>query len=124
MDYLLKSSAVILLFYISYQLLLQRETFFEENRLFLMTELMASVLVSMIVIPLYTDVHPTAVSLFVLDPSLIPEPQVLAPTELPFTVDLQQILWLLYTIGIVVFTGKFILELASLLLFIKRHTAI
>ena len=54
MEYLLKVSAVVAIFYVSYKLFLQRDTFFEQNRWFLLLGLMTSFLVPFFVIPVYT----------------------------------------------------------------------
>ena len=53
MEYSLKASAVIALFYICYKIFLQRETFFESNRWFLLIGLITAFTIPMIVIPIY-----------------------------------------------------------------------
>ncbi len=53
MEYLLKSSAIIILFYLCYKLFLQRETFFTSNRWFLITGLFTAIAIPFIVIPVY-----------------------------------------------------------------------
>ena len=60
MEILLKASAVTALFYLCYKLFLQRETFFESNRWFLLSGLVLSVCVPFLVIPIYIESIPVS----------------------------------------------------------------
>ena len=53
MDYLIKSSALIIVFYLCYNLLLQRDTFFQNNRWFLLSGLIISFCLPLIIIPIH-----------------------------------------------------------------------
>ncbi|QXP59773.1 M56 family metallopeptidase [Olleya sp. HaHaR_3_96] len=64
MDYFLKASAIIILFYACYKLFLQRDTFFQANRWFLLIGLFASILLPLIIIPIYIEYTPTPVQFF------------------------------------------------------------
>ena len=58
MEYLLKASAVIVIFYAFYKLVLQRETFFQSNRWFLLLGILSATLIPLIVIPIYVEQTP------------------------------------------------------------------
>ena len=55
MDYLIKTSIVVALFYSCYYLFLQRDTFFQSNRWFLLLGLIASFGIPLITIPVYIE---------------------------------------------------------------------
>ncbi|TXD81855.1 hypothetical protein ESY86_16655 [Subsaximicrobium wynnwilliamsii] len=58
MDYLLKASAVLIIFYVCYYLFLRRETFFQTNRWFLLAGLVVSICIPFLVIPMYIEYVP------------------------------------------------------------------
>lgn len=62
MEHLIKSSAIIILFYLCYKLFLQKETFFESNRWFLLTGLISALFIPLIVIPIYITIEPSQLS--------------------------------------------------------------
>ena len=117
MEYLLKATAVIAIFYILYKLFLQRETFFQTNRVFLLVGLLTSALLPLIVIPIYVEYTPT-----VLDPSLAymisPEIQQIDNSS---SFDWLALASLIYAIGLIFFLGKLLIELASLKFLFNRH---
>ena len=53
MEYFIKASAVLGIFYICYKLFLQRETFFNANRWFLLAGLTIASVLPLLVIPIY-----------------------------------------------------------------------
>ncbi|MCO4822556.1 MAG: TonB-dependent receptor plug domain-containing protein [Flavobacteriaceae bacterium] len=53
MEYFLKASALIVLFYLCYKLLFSKETFFESNRWFLLAGLISACILPLVVIPNY-----------------------------------------------------------------------
>ncbi|QBA64717.1 M56 family metallopeptidase [Muriicola soli] len=61
-EYLLKSSGILLIFYIVYLLLLQKETLFKENRRFLLLGLLCALLCPWISIPVYIEMVPVSIS--------------------------------------------------------------
>ena len=61
MEYLLKASAVLCLFYFLYKLFLQRETFFQANRVFLLIGMLSAICIPLIVIPVYVEHNPTVI---------------------------------------------------------------
>ncbi|WP_452225985.1 M56 family metallopeptidase [Lacinutrix cladophorae] len=63
MEYLLKASAIIAIFYFCYKLFLQRETFFESNRLFLFIGLLAAFFLPLLIIPIYIENPNTVINI-------------------------------------------------------------
>ncbi|WP_299362700.1 M56 family metallopeptidase [Winogradskyella sp.] len=117
MEYLLKASAVIAIFYMLYKLFLQRETFFQTNRGYLLVGLLASVLIPLIVIPIYIEYTP-----IVLEGSLLymNSPEALENSnEVVF--DWFVLASIIYTVGAIFFLGKLLIEFASLKFLFKKH---
>ena len=52
---------ILVIFYLCYVVFLQRETFFQHNRWFLITGIIASLLLPFIVIPIYIEYNPVAI---------------------------------------------------------------
>ncbi|RNC86723.1 MAG: hypothetical protein ED556_04700 [Winogradskyella sp.] len=117
MEYLIKSSAVLLIFYISYRAFLQRETFFQSNRLYLLLGLFLSVVVPFIVIPIYVEYTPNS-SEYV--PILNSAVTVNTPTSVS-SFDWTQLISIIYGLGVIVFSTKFLLELSSLKLLFSKY---
>ena len=117
MEYLLKASALIALFYFCYKLFLQRETFFESNRWFLLIGLISAISIPFIVIPIYVEYTPQPVHDIVFNN--VTEAALNNSTENSFNVF--AILNLIYTCGIIFFLGKLCIEFISLIVLIKRH---
>ena len=59
MEYFIKSSALLTLFFLFYKLLLQKETFFQLNRIFLLGGHMNAEILPLIVIPKYVEIPVT-----------------------------------------------------------------
>jgi len=110
MEYLLKASAVVTLFYLCYKLFLQRETFFESNRWFLLTGLVIAFTMPFIVIPIYVTPEPAQLQNIVITGDTIPIISV--TTENTF--DLLQLIIGIYSIGTLFFLGRFIWQFGSL----------
>lgn len=108
MDFLLKASAVIALFFVCYKLFLQRETFFNHNRWFLITGLVSACVIPFIIIPIYVEYTPTPIQTNTL----------LTATEATFTpetsFDYMQLLSGVYMVGVALLFLKFIIDLISL----------
>jgi bla regulator protein BlaR1 len=107
MDYLLKASAVVILFYGCYKLCLQRDTFFDESRWFLLVGLIASIIVPFIVIPVYMEQTTIAQDNLFFDNSSSAE---VSDNAFNFLTILKYI----YLIGVIIFSTKFLLQLNSL----------
>ncbi|WNH12943.1 M56 family metallopeptidase [Thalassobellus suaedae] len=107
MEYLLKASAVIAIFYLCYKLFLQRDTFFQFNRVFLLIGLITAFTIPFVVIPIYIEYTPIDLSNLTIDTSTITE-----NVEEPFNfIDL---IPFIYLFGVIVFSIRFIMQLVSL----------
>ena len=71
MDYLLKASAIVVIFYVCYKLLLQRETFFASNRWFLLLGLVVASIIPTIVIPIYIEYSPQTFEGIIMTDSIV-----------------------------------------------------
>jgi bla regulator protein blaR1 len=109
MEYLLKASAVIVIFYTCYKICLQRDTFFEQNRWFLLTGIITAVFIPFIVIPIYIEQPTINLQNFVLTENIN------TSDANNNSIDLISILTNLYLLGIIIFSIKFILQLSSLI---------
>lgn len=119
MDYFLKSGAIIALFYISYKLFLQRETFFNSNRWFLIIGLPASVLLPLIVVPNYIYIEPAAFTgNFYVSENTLSQP---AAHEKSF--DIMQWFTYIYVAGVIVFFMKWVIDFSSLFMLLKSNRA-
>ncbi len=107
MDYLLKSSAILGIFYVFYKLILQKETFFQSNRIFLLIGLISAFTLPLIVIPIYVEQTVLSLENFTFN-------NIAETIELQKSIDWNQILLLTYLIGTLFFIGKFLLSLLSL----------
>ncbi len=117
MEYLLKASAVVFIFYIFYKVLLQRETFFQTNRLYLLLGLLTAILIPLIVIPVYIEYVPVvADNSFTIVTNTEANQNVSEPTY-----DIWQLLYTIYGIGLAFFLGKLLIELASLKFLLNKH---
>lgn len=58
LEYILKTSAVIFIFYCTYKLFLQGETFFNTNRWYLLSGLILATIIPLITIPIYIEYMP------------------------------------------------------------------
>ena len=117
MEYLLKASAVIAIFYILYKLFLQRETFFQTNRGYLLIGLLTAVLIPFIVIPIYIEYTTTIIESplnYIISPEIQDNAEGLA-------IDWLQVSMLIYVVGLIFFLGKLCMELASLRVLFSRH---
>ncbi len=119
MDYLLKASAVILIFYLCYRLLLHKETFFQTNRWFLLFGLVLAIGLPFVSIPLYVETAPfemfnyQPVSSFPINTNQAVDKSIVQPY------DFMDILFGLYLAGVFIGIVKLTLNLLSLRRIIK-----
>src|SRR5690606_13852979 len=114
MEYLLKSCALIAVFYICYILFLQRETFFEANRWFLLLGLITSILFPLLVIPIYVDMPAMTnggFSVIATTAQTTPEP----------SFDLTTLTLWVYAIGVSFFLGRLLIQFLSLMKLINKN---
>ncbi|MFV5687977.1 M56 family metallopeptidase [Flavobacterium sp. ZT3R25] len=107
--YLIKSSGLIVLFYLAYFLMLRKETFFTSNRWFLLAGLITSVLLPFVFITKIIWVEPTATP---INWSTIPVTNY--TQEKTFEDYLPMLTALAYGIGILLLLGKFAFDFYSL----------
>ncbi|MEO8934150.1 MAG: M56 family metallopeptidase [Xanthomarina sp.] len=117
MDYLIKASIVLAIFYFSYKWFLQHETFFNSNRFFLIIGLVFSALLPLIVIPLYKEVNPQPF------PPLNLSNIEMASMPVIEGVSFTDILYVVYALGLLFFFGRLVINLWSLVKIIKGHSS-
>ncbi|RSK40678.1 M56 family metallopeptidase [Mangrovimonas spongiae] len=107
MEYILKSSAIIILFYLCYKIFLQQETFFESNRWFLLTGLLLAAITPVISIPIYVEYTPINTSNFLITNTATPQ----TPEQ---GISLINILTWVYFTGLATLGIKLIFEFKAL----------
>lgn len=115
MEYLLKVTAIISIFYLCYKAFLQRETFFVANRWFLLIGILVSVAIPFLTIPIYIEQTANTFSTFIVADSATNQPITAS------TFDLFTWLSYAYIAGLVFFFGKLSIELSSLFLVLKKN---
>ncbi|QCE42015.1 M56 family metallopeptidase [Psychroserpens sp. NJDZ02] len=117
MDYFLKASVIIILFYACYKLFLQRDTFFQANRWFLLIGLFASIVLPLIIIPIYIEYTPTPVQFFETTTTTFPPQQI---SEAP-NFDYWQLLPYIYLAGVLFVLTQVTLQFISLNRLLKHQ---
>ena len=120
MEYLLKVSAVVTIFYICYKMFLQRDTFFQQNRCFLLLGLITSFLVPYFVIPIYIEQEPILIPdfNFANNTVAIETPIPIKAIETPF--NILKYIPFIYGLGVFFFFIRFIIQLSSLAVVIYK----
>ncbi len=121
MEYLLKSSAILSLFFICYQLFLQRETFFIGNRWFLLSGLILSALVPLIVIPIYVESTPVVLQDVPITNQNVSNSAIVYASQIETSFDFLKLISTIYIIGVIFFLGKLLIEFISLSNLLKKH---
>ncbi len=114
MEYLLKVSIIVVIFYMIYKVFLQRDTFFQWNRGFLLLGLITSFTLPFLVIPVYIERFTPVV----LDHGFTSF-SVIETTEEPFTI--LDYISIIYLAGVLFFFIRFVLQLTSLFAIIFRN---
>jgi bla regulator protein BlaR1 len=117
MEYFIKASALLTLFFLFYKLLLQKETFFQLNRIFLLVGLMSAVILPLIVIlrcfeipaPNFTNLDFIAATTTIVSEN---------------SFDWYQISPFLYLIGVILFSFKLLISISSLLKLILKSAKV
>ena len=108
MEYLLKASAVVAIFYFCYKLFLQRETFFQSNRWFLLSGIIAAITIPFVIIPIYvTKDAPVLLNASFYAGDAIPV------SDAPL-IDIYELIPYIYILGVLILSVKFIFEFGSL----------
>ncbi len=116
--YLLKSSAILGLFYLVYQLFLKQETFFTANRHFLMIGIVAAFLLPSVTITQYMEAVPIHYGGAIV--SDLPEAALPAQEAFPWA---SLFLWV-YGLGIAFLTLKFLVQFLQLWKMIKKNSGV
>ena len=115
--YLIKSSGLIGMFYLSYHILLRKETFFNSNRWFLLAGLITSIVLPLVIFTKIVWVDPSPAD---FDWSKIP---VTAPVENEaFEINWYLVFGIVYSIGIFLFLMKFAFDFYSVFKVLKGKT--
>ena len=115
--YLIKSSGLIGMFYLSYHILLRKETFFNSNRWFLLAGLISSVVLPLVVFTKIVWVDPTPTN---FDWSKIPVTNTVENEA--FEINWYLVFAFVYSIGILAFLMKFAFDFFSLSKVLKGKT--
>ncbi|HRA72703.1 MAG TPA: M56 family metallopeptidase [Flavobacterium sp.] len=115
--YLIKSSGLIGMFYLSYYILLRKETFFNSNRWFLLAGLISSVVLPLVVYTKIVWVDPTPTN---FDWSKIPVTNTVENEV--FEINWYLFFAFVYSIGILAFLVKFAFDFFSLSKVLKGKT--
>ncbi len=118
MEYLLKSTFIISLFYFFYILFLQKDTFFQSIRFYFLTGIITALIIPFITIKKYVFIDATLNAGFIN----INEGEIKAVQEAALSWD--QILIIAYIIGVLFFSIKILIQLSSLLWFLYRNPKI
>lgn len=118
--YLGKASLILTFFYLIYQILLRKETFFNANRWFLILGIFTSLLLPFLIFtkiiwvePIVQEVFPTAVKYSDFEP--------VKNTETTFEINWFYILGGIYFAGVFFFAGRFAKDFWSLLKILKHQ---
>jgi len=117
MEYILKASGILVMFYLTYHLLLKKETFFVANRHFLLSGLLVAFILPLLTITKYIDATPVIYEAY----SGIPITSTGGSTTTTFSWT--EILSGVYLIGLFILMMKFIIQLLSLRSMIRGQSA-
>ncbi len=111
MEYLIKASAILIVFFTFYKLFLQKETFFQSIRIFFQIGFISALIIPLIIIPKYISVDTFSISKEILQ---------VQPEQLThnLTINWTQVIIFIYLIGLAFFSVRFLIQLSSLIWFI------
>lgn len=120
MEYLLKSSAIILIFYLFYKIFFKNDTHFKTIRWFFLGGLLVSLTLPFIEFTKYVRIVPeSGTEMLVINQSKnIQATQVIEGTSL----DFNQVVFYIYLLGVVILLIQFLIQLGSLALLIAKHS--
>ena len=116
MDFLLKSSGLVVILLLFYQFVLQKEPYFKSIRYYFLVGLIIALMLPLIEIPIYVDAITSTVNSLALS-----EGNLNNAVEI-YKIDWTQILIGVYGLGVLFFSIKFFIEIASLIRLIRTHT--
>jgi len=115
MEYLLKSTAILTIFYLFYKIFLQNETFFTAIRTYFLIGIISSLLLPTMVITKYVEASPIKFPAGMT----FTENSSLAAID---TINWFQILLIVYILGVLFFAIRFLAQLSSLIWFLFTHS--
>jgi len=120
MEYLLKASAVIALFYLCFYFFLKKETFFNHNRWFLLIGVLVALIFPFVVIPIHIAVAPLLIPETAFAISEIIPVNVQTTTPEPIY-EWQTLIPILYGAGFTLFLIQFLFQFGSLILLLLKN---
>lgn len=117
MEFFLKASTIIIIFYSCYKLFLQSDTFFEWSRVFLLVGLGMSFMLPFWIIPVYVEYAPITIEH--VEPLIVSD-GIISDSEQQF--NLWDYIPVVYLLGVATFTLRFLVHAISLgsILFISK----
>lgn len=119
--YLIKSSGLLAMFYLAYQFLIQKETFFDTNRWFLLSGLFASLLLPLVTIKkiVYIEIPKATVDNLMV----YSQPRNSISKEIPTVEAFHWIdyVWIIYTVIAIVLIAKVVISIVSLYKMLKEQ---
>ena len=115
MEYLLKSTAILVIFYLFYKIFLQNETFFKSIRTYFLIGITSAVVLPSIVITKYAEVSPVIFP----DGVTFTENAAIRPLD---TINWFWIIMVVYLIGVLFFAIRFMAQVSSLIWFLYTHS--
>ena len=121
--YLLKFSACLLVFWLVYVLFLEREKMHQIKRIYLLSTMILSIVIPLLTITYYVE---PIVTDFEVSQTFIPiEPSYISiAEEAPSFWNLGKALWLIYVLGVLLFSSRFIVNLVKMYKRISVHTKV
>ncbi|WP_296315488.1 M56 family metallopeptidase [Winogradskyella sp. UBA3174] len=120
MEYLLKASLIIALFYLCFHFFLKKETFFNHNRWFLLLGIIIALIFPLVVIPIEVTVEAVTIpETFYVFNDTIPTQNFQPIVESSF--NWTNLLSLIYGIGLVIFMIQFLFQFGSLILLLLKN---
>ena len=114
MEYLIKSTAILTLFYVFYKLFLQSETFFQSIRAYFLIGIITAFALPLLIIPQYIEIE-------ALNFEGIPFTDVVIATTQGNTFNWIQLAIYSYLLGVLFFSLRFFTQFISLLWFLYTH---
>lgn len=120
MEYFLKASAVLTLFYLCFYLILKKETFFQHNRWFLIFGIIISLVFPLVIIPVEIIVEPVEIPKtdFVVNETVFTTNNT-KPISQPF--KWITLLPIAYGIGLFIFSIQFLFQFGSLVMLLLKN---
>lgn len=122
--YILKSSALLAVFYLAYQFLVQKETFFNTNRWFLLSGLFASLLLPLVTIKKIVYIETPKVSINHLANYTSPKNYISKDISAVEAFDWMQFVWVGYIIVAIILIVKIIISIVSLYQMLRKQQII